>query len=755
MLFTIAGLVCIPLFTSEVYAADSGVAIPFINGIPSLADFSGMSPASELARSMARIQNFIQREPDDGAPASQRTEVYLSYDEENLYSIFLAFDDEPEKIRSSLTSRENFDGDDTVQLTIDTFNNQISAYAFRVNPNGIQWDARWTESSSFRRSSFDTSLEAVWESEGQITDQGYMVRMTIPLRSLRFADTDEQVWRIQVTRMVERLGEESHWPAYSIDIDGRLNQAALLTGISNVSPGNNSQIVPFVFAREREAINKGALGGPQFQTSTDYDVGIDAKFVFNDSMILDMTLNPDFSQVESDEPQVTINERFEVEFPERRPYFMENANFFATDTPLVFTRRIIDPEAGIRFTGRSGNIGFGAIITNDVAPGLNRSVGDPLKGKKANIGILRGFVDVREQDRIGFLISDRELADGYNRVASFDTHFRPHANWSGQAQFTTTDTLSYNGDHSTSGHQENVAINHTSRNISTHTHYVCTTENFYLSLGFLNRYRSPDTCGIHNRLGFNFFPEPFNLNRISTTTFHIYLNDLDGNNIYNELQSGLDFVFDTTTLGGRYYTFTERLKPKDFPGLVSNRQFDYEYFSVNIENNTLDRLEAGLTFRSGTALNMVPPVGYMPSVADTSRIEADLLWRPLNQLRVANTYFHTDLKTKEGSKIFSNEIIRSNWNYQFNKEWSLRFIAQYEETKAGPMTRLSNKKSLNFDILLRYVINPWSAFYAGYNTNESNFEIIEDEGQRELVATDYLKGDGDQIFVKFSYLFQR
>ena len=207
-----------PLITSDVHATDSGVVIPFINDVPSLADFSGMSPASELARSMARIQKFIQREPDDGSPASQRTEVYLSYDEENLYSIFLAFDDEPEKIRSSLTSRENFDGDDTVQLTIDTFNNQISAYAFRVNPNGIQWDARWTESSSFRRSSFDTSLEAVWESEGQITDQGYMVRMTIPLRSLRFADTDEQVWRIQVTRMVERLGEESHWPAYSIDI---------------------------------------------------------------------------------------------------------------------------------------------------------------------------------------------------------------------------------------------------------------------------------------------------------------------------------------------------------------------------------------------------------------------------------------------------------------------------------------------------------------------------------------------------------
>ncbi len=115
MLFTIAGSVCIPLFSSDVYAADSGVVIPFINGIPSLADFSGMSPTSELARSMSKIENFVQREPDDGAPASQRTEVYLGYNKENLYSIFLAFDDEPQQIRSSLTSRENFDGDDAIQ----------------------------------------------------------------------------------------------------------------------------------------------------------------------------------------------------------------------------------------------------------------------------------------------------------------------------------------------------------------------------------------------------------------------------------------------------------------------------------------------------------------------------------------------------------------------------------------------------------------------------------------------------------------
>ena len=186
-----------------------------------------------------------------------------------------------------------------------------------------------------------------------------MVVMSIPLRSLRFPDTEEQLWRVQFGRNIPRLSEFAYWPAYSLDIEGRLNQTALLRGISNVSPGNNSQIIPFIFAREVDALDRGATGGPRFDTASEQDVGIDAKFVFNDSMVLDITLNPDFSQVESDQPQVTVNERFEVQFPERRPFFVENADFFATDSILLFTRRIVDPEGGVRFTGRSGDYRFG------------------------------------------------------------------------------------------------------------------------------------------------------------------------------------------------------------------------------------------------------------------------------------------------------------------------------------------------------------------------------------------------------------
>ena len=263
------------------FAADAAptISIPQISQAPELSDFAGMTPATALARQMSRMDNFIQREPTDGAPASQRTEVYIGYDERSLYAVFLAFDSDPSQIRANLASRENISGDDTVELTIDTFNDQRTAYTFRVTPLGVQWDARWTEGFS-NRAGFDTTWEAVWDSEGEVNDQGYIVRIAVPLRGLRFPDAQDQVWRVQASRQIPRLSEESFWPPYSNAVDGRLNQTALLTGIRNVSPGSNTQIIPFVFARDVEAINPRALGGPLMESDKEYDLGVDAKFVF-------------------------------------------------------------------------------------------------------------------------------------------------------------------------------------------------------------------------------------------------------------------------------------------------------------------------------------------------------------------------------------------------------------------------------------------------------------------------------------------
>ena len=491
----ICAALCISL-ANFVNGAENRLTISRIEGEPILADFSGMQPSSSLARSMTKVEGFIQREPYPGQRSEQSTEVYIGYNESNLYVVFLAFDNNPELIRSNLSPRENMFEDDHVGFIVDTFNDQRSAFGFYSNSRGIQSDSRWTESSS-RRGGFDLTFDAVWFSEGELTDQGYMVSFIVPLRSLRFNEADEQTWRIQFNRSIPRYGEESHWPEYSIDVEGRLNQAAPLVGIRDVSPGNNYQVIPFFFARELDALDKNAFGGPKFDRSSEQEVGLDAKFVFNDSWALDLTLNPDFSQIESDEPQVTVNERFEVQFPERRPFFIENADFFATDSTLVFTRRIVDPEGGIRLTGRSGEYGFGGILINDAAPGLNREANDPLRGEKANIAIIRGFRDLGEQDRVGFLATERQLGDGYNRILSLDGRFKFNENWSTQMQLIGTESEPSAGGDEVFGYQRNIMINREGRTYTNHTHFIETTSDFKTELGFQNRWSKPNTSGVH------------------------------------------------------------------------------------------------------------------------------------------------------------------------------------------------------------------------------------------------------------------
>ena len=754
-------LLCCSLFaisaifmTVPTNAADSELNMPRITGEPTLQDFAGMQPNTALARSMSKVENFIQREPNPGQKSAQRTEAFTGYDEENIYVVMLAFDDNPELIRGNLSARENILADDWMGFMVDTFNNQRSAFAFSSNARGIQLDARWTEGSS-RRAGFDSTFDAVWFNESQLTERGYMISFTVPLRSLRFDDSDEQTWRIQFTRGIPRYGENSTWPEYSVNVEGRLNQAAQLTGIENVSPGNNYQFIPFLFARELDALDRSALGGPKFARSSEQEVGLDAKFVFNDSWAVDLTLNPDFSQIESDQPQVTVNERFEVQFPERRPFFIENANFFSTDSNLVFTRRIVDPEGGIRLSGRSGDYGFGSILINDAAPGLGRDADDPLRGEKANIAIIRGFRDLGDQDRIGFLATERQLGDGYNRVLSFDSRFKFTDNWFTQIQLVGTESEPTSGDEYTTGYQRNIMINREGRTYSNHTHFIETTSDFRTELGFMNRFFRPGTSGIHQRSGLNFYPEASALNRWGGAIFGVYLEDMDGGKIYTQIGPSLDFRFETTTLDFNWTDYEEILKPGDFPGLNSVRSYDYDTWQVGLSNNTLEAVQIKANYRQGTTLNLVPQLGSLPSVADTNRVDFNVAIRPIEQLNIANTYFLTELDTQGGTKIFSNEIVRSAWNYQFTKELSLRFIAQYDKTEAGPATRLEDEENLNFDLLLRYVINPWSAFYVGYNSNQSNFDIVDMEGERELIVANDLRRDGDQFFIKFSYLFQR
>jgi hypothetical protein len=727
--------------------------IPRVAEPPKLADFVSMAPPEDVRSRYVVVTDFTQREPSDGVPSSQRTDVYLGYDSKNLYAVFVAHDDEPESVRANLAPRENIENDDRVGLLIDTFDDQRTGYGFRSSALGVQWDARWTEVG---RDGFDESFEAVWYTDGQVTAGGYVVLMTIPFRALRFDETSEQRWRIQFERLIPRASEESYWPAYSQTVDGRLNQAAVLNGVRDVSPGRNIQLIPYAFVRSFDVLDPSLPGGPGFDDDTEEEIGLDAKFVLRDSFVLDMTLNPDFSQVESDQPQVTVNERFEVNYPERRPFFLENADYFATETPLLVTRRIVDPEGGAKFTGRQGPWGIGALLTNDESAGSEVPATDPLYGDAADVRVLRVFRDYGNQSRAGFMHTELEFGDYRNEVSAADTYLRLNENWLTELLMVNTET--FESGVQTTGRQTNWRVNRNGRSFNTHFHWTDQSANFDVPLGILGRNYTPDAQGLHGFVEYRFWPEESWLDRIGPRVFFAHQEDGTGLRIYNELSPQLQMTWSgDSSLNVGSNSIEERLRPQDFAGLTTTRDYEQQRYFVNFSTDTLQTIGFSGGLDKGTVINFVPPIGEEPELADRLFIEAEILWRPMDRLRVDTSLLSTELEDREGrGTIFTNRIVRSRWNYQFTKEMSLRVILQHEDTKpTAELSRLMRDENLNVDVLFRYVLNPWSALYVGFNNNESNLQLVENEdGTTELVRSEDLARDGRQLFVKFSYLLQ-
>src|SRR6266540_2061647 len=275
--------------------------------------------AQSAAVEGAPITDFQQREPGDGIPVSQRTAAYLSYDDANLYIVFVCRDD-PAKVRANVARREDISHDDHVMVYLDTFRDRKRAYRFAVNPFGVQQDGILTDGQSE-----DLSFDAVWSADGRMTDSGY------------------------VGRMIPRENERSYWPHITKRIRGFVPQFGTLEGLAGISPGRNLQVNPYSVVARARILDENIV---DHVTQEDERVGMDAKLILHDAFTLDGTLNPDFSQVETDDPQVTLNQRFEVFFPEKRPFFLENAAFFQTPVTLLFSRRIVDPGEGLRLTGK-------------------------------------------------------------------------------------------------------------------------------------------------------------------------------------------------------------------------------------------------------------------------------------------------------------------------------------------------------------------------------------------------------------------
>jgi hypothetical protein len=724
------------------------VTIPRMTTTPSMKEFEGMKPSDAIAKQMLRISDFTARVPVDDKPSSEPTEVYLGYDTTNLYAVFLCFDSQPSKMRARLPQRDAIFDDDSITIQLDTFHDQQRAYSFGVNAGGIQGEAVWTEGQGW-----DPNFDTVYSTEVKRSDKGYIAFLTIPFRSMRFPTAPNQEWGLLLNRYIARTREDTFWPRYTQKIQGRTNQMATLNGLSEISSGKNFQIVPYVAFGHGKLLETNS-GSPTAFKSHDADLraGMDLKSVWRDKLTFDLTVNPDFSQVESDDAQVLVNQRFEVFFPEKRLFFIENSSYFDTPIKLLFTRRIVKPDAGARITGKVGHYGIGLLFADDRATGEKLAASSIDSDRRAFTNVARITRDIGPQSYIGTSFTHYRFGDRENFAFGGDTLFKLPGNWRANAQVVGSSTID-RGLARTNGHALYAGLFEDSNHWVARFEFDSRSPKFRADAGFIPR---TDYRSVSSVLQYNFRPNK-KLVRWGPVLNTTGTWDFNGQRLDHTVRPAMQFEFKrTTTLEVSSEFGGLSLRPADFASITSTRDYQVRGFGGRFVSTPINSLTFDVSGYAKRAVNFFAATGS-PFNASSIQGTATIGIRPTQGLTIDTTYLFTQLEDEHTNRtIFNDHVLRSRWLYQFDRRWSVRFTTQYNSLVVNPaLTSLQKTKQVNGDVLLAYRVNPATAFFVGYNYDVQNYnrKLV---GLLPPLARDQraLINDGRMLFVKMSYLLR-
>ncbi len=395
------------------------------------------------------LTEWLTYNPLNGEKLTQQTEVRAGYDERYLYFAFHCVDPEPDKVRSTISRRDSMFDDDWVGLSLDSVGNGQSSYDLFVNPAGVQGDILTTPSAGE-----NSAPDFVWDSAGRRTPEGYDVEMRIPLTTIRFKSGPEVRMGILFWRRVSRLGMSASWPVVPA---GRsfLERHALLV-LHDLRRPLTLEVTPSATYSRRQTRATPTSFAP---ADSNPDAGLTVKYGITSSATLEGTVNPDFSQVESDAFQVQVNQRYPLFFSEKRPFFMEGMGSFelagvggdAVMRTAVHTRRIADPLWGAKTTGTAGRVGFGILAAGDEAPGHQlEGEPNPFLGERRNFFIARSQLSLGRSSYVGGILTDTEFGTGHNRVGGADVSLR-FGQQGASGTFLATTTVSPDGRETKSG----------------------------------------------------------------------------------------------------------------------------------------------------------------------------------------------------------------------------------------------------------------------------------------------------------------
>jgi hypothetical protein len=749
----------------------------------------------------ALLTGFSLYQPTDNRPAPDSTDVLVWYSPTALY-IGVRAHETHGAVRATLADRDRVSSDDHIEIHLDPFEERRRAFVFIVNPLGVQADGTKSEGGGFIPGSNvapgqnDLSPDFQWQSRGRVTDYGYEVEIRIPFSSLRFPSHDLQRWGIQFNRRVQHSGYEQTWTPAVRASASFIVQEGWLTGMRGLQHGVDLTLNPELTATVRGTQALDGDGAPTRDWSYRGSprVGGNVRAGLGSNFVLNGTIRPDFSQVEADALQVAADERFALFYPERRPFFVEGSDQFNVPNTLVYTRRIVQPDAALKLTGRLGRTNISLLSALDAAPSgtLRPSFRD-----KPLVDIVRLTRDFAEQSQAGFLFSERVAAGTRNRVAGLDVRHvfggLYYASLQAAGSLTSSASPTQGGvtraRETRSGALWEAVVDRTGRAYGFHYNLIGIQPAFRTDNGFVSRtgFVQPNAANrftLYGRPGGLF--ERFNT-FISTSGLWRYADFFRGRSM---LESRLNasnqftfrggwsvslnpalatYAFDPSTYAGLQ---TPSLLSSPTPGLPNGAPGALPFaVSPRVTTGVYTAIISTPQFRrfaAAVGATRANDVDFL----ETSRVHrtaysASLDLRPTGRLRLNATYNSNALERRaDGFSSFSTRVPRVKAEYQVTRPIFVRVVSQYEATRrealrdwqtgrvllvrgadgryAPSMARRSNL--LRTDWLFSYRPRPGTVLFAGYGGSMT---------EPDALAFDGLRRTSDGFFAKASVNVRR
>jgi hypothetical protein len=675
--------------------------------------------------------------PGDNVPAPVETDCLVTYDDEHLYVAFRALDPDPSAIRAHLMDRDNvrlFVQNDHVGFNVDPFNDERRAFQFRINPLGVQVDAVFSEIDQLEDFSWDT----IWASRGRITASGYVVEVAVPLDQLRFPNTDDvQTWGFEAFRNWPRSARHRLASKFTDrDKDCTLCQENKISGFQGIEPGLNLEIDPTLTTRRTDTRSDFPDGDLE-SGDEEIEAGGFMRWGVTPNISLSGTVNPDFSQVEADVAQLDENTRFALFFPEKRPFFLEGADFYTTPLQAVFTRTVADPKWGTKLTGKQGANAFGVFVAEDRVNNLlipsNQGSGRAFLQDDVTSGVVRYRRDVGQGSTLGVLYTGRD-SEGYsNAVGGIDGLWRFNTSNAVRFQYLSTDTeypdaLGF-ADDDISGDGWHLQYDHLTRNWVVNVLHTDLDEDFRADYGFIPRVDVKTS-------------EAQVLRRVWS----------DGDDWYDQLIFGAR---------GTYVSDQSGLKTDQslrvFADYVGPRQTVVELGAVQGDERfrgtlySVDRVFGAFQMKPSGDLGFLVEVEAGDAIDFNNDRQGEVFQvHPQFELRVGRNFnirldhVRQTLDVDAG-ELFTADLSQMIAVYQFNVRAFVRAIVQYQQVdRNGDLYGFpvdEETEDLFTQLLFSYELNPQTVLFVGYTDNRFGFDQV------DLTQVDRT------FFVKLGYAF--